>query len=118
VSNPVQGKSIVAALPDEVDTPAAAIMPKKRVSDDDSGGMDFLTSMPRRWVVTYIPLGIFTFVLLFPFLWMGMTAFKPNAELLSRDGNPFWVKNPTLAHFKKLLFDTAYPDWLWNTLGP
>ena len=24
--------------------------------------------------------------------------------------------NPTLAHFKKLLFDTAYPDWLWNTV--
>jgi multiple sugar transport system permease protein len=116
MSGATRGKSIVAALPDEVDTPAAAIMPKKRASDDDSGGMDFLTSMPRRWVVTYIPLGIFTFVLLFPFLWMGMTAFKPNAELLSRDGNPFWVKNPTLAHFKKLLFDTAYPDWLWNTV--
>ena len=23
---------------------------------------------------------------------------------------------PTLAHFKKLLFDTAYPQWLWNTV--
>ena len=23
---------------------------------------------------------------------------------------------PTLAHFKKLLFDTSYPDWLWNTI--
>ena len=23
---------------------------------------------------------------------------------------------PTLAHIKKLLFDTAYPDWLWNTV--
>ena len=78
--------------------------------------MDFLTSVPRRWVTTYIPLGVFTFVLLFPFLWMGMTAFKPNAELLSREANPFWVKSPTLAHFKKLLFDTAYPDWLWNTV--
>ena len=26
------------------------------------------------------------------------------------------MKNPTLAHIKKLLFDTAYPDWLWNTI--
>ena len=31
-------------------------------------------------------------------------------------GNPFWVIAPTLAHFKKLLFDTAYPEWMWNTV--
>ena len=55
-------------------------------------------------------------MLLFPFYWMIVTTFKPNEELLSREGNPFWVKNPTLAHVKKLLFDTAYPDWLWNTI--
>jgi multiple sugar transport system permease protein len=30
--------------------------------------------------------------------------------------NPFWVVNPTLAHIKKLLFETAYVDWLINTL--
>jgi multiple sugar transport system permease protein len=73
-------------------------------------------SHTRRWVVVYIPLMIFLFVLLFPFYWMGITAFKPNEELLSRDGNPFWVSNPTLAHFKKLLFDTEYPSWLLNTM--
>ena len=63
-----------------------------------------------------MPLAAFLFVLLFPFYWMVVTTFKPNEELLSREGNPFWVKNPTLAHVKKLLFDTAYPDWLWNTM--
>jgi multiple sugar transport system permease protein len=47
---------------------------------------------------------------------MVITTFKPNEELLSREGNPFWVMAPTLAHFKKLLFDTAYPEWLWNTV--
>jgi multiple sugar transport system permease protein len=47
---------------------------------------------------------------------MGITTFKPNEELLSREGNPFWVSSPTLAHIRKLLFDTAYPDWLWNTM--
>ena len=47
---------------------------------------------------------------------MGITAFKPNAELLSRTGNPFWVIAPTLAHFEHLLFKTAYPDWMWNTI--
>jgi multiple sugar transport system permease protein len=78
--------------------------------------MDFLVSLPRRWVTVYIPLGIMLIVLLFPFYWMGMTAFKPNEELLAKAGNPFWLINPTLAHFKKLLFHTSYPAWLLNTV--
>ena len=82
----------------------------------DSQGMNYLVTLPRRVVTVYVPLGAFLFVLLFPFYWMIVTTFKPNEELLSRDGNPFWVKNPTLAHLKKLLFDTAYPDWLLNTM--
>ncbi len=82
----------------------------------DGGGMGYLDSVPRKAVTVYIPLGIFVFVLLFPFYWMAITSVKPDNELLSRDGNPFWVIHPTLAHFKKLLFDTAYPEWLWNTV--
>lgn len=82
----------------------------------DTQGMDFLQTSGRRWMTTYIPIGLFLFVLLFPFYWMGTTAFKPNEELLARDGNPFWVSSPTLAHFKKLLFDTEYPAWLMNTM--
>jgi multiple sugar transport system permease protein len=82
----------------------------------DSQGMQYLVSLPRRIVTVYLPLGGFLFVLLFPFYWMAITAFKPDAELLSREGNPFWLTSPTLAHIKKLLFDTAYPDWLWNTI--
>jgi len=78
--------------------------------------MNYLVSLPRRVVIVYIPLLVFLFVLLFPFYWMGITAFKPNAELLSRTGNPFWVIAPTLVHFKHLLFNTAYPDWMWNTI--
>ena len=82
----------------------------------DTQGMNYLESLPRRVVIIYIPLLVFLFVLLFPFYWMGITAFKPNAELLSRTGNPFWVIAPTLDHFKHLLFKTAYPDWVWNTV--
>src|SRR5690348_16689901 len=82
----------------------------------DSQGMSYLVSLPRRVVTIYLPLGAFLFVLLFPFYWMAMTAFKPDEELLSHEGNPFWVARPSLAHVKKLLFDTPYPEWLWNTL--
>ena len=82
----------------------------------DSLGMNYLVSLPRRVVAVYVPLFVFVVVLLFPFYWMTITALKPDAELLSREGNPFWVMNPTLVHIKKLLFETAYPDWLWNTI--
>jgi multiple sugar transport system permease protein len=82
----------------------------------DSRGMEFLETFPRRLFTTYVPIGAFLVVLLFPFYWMAMTAFKPNAELLSREGNPFWIKSPTLAHFHHLFFETSYPEWLWNTM--
>jgi multiple sugar transport system permease protein len=82
----------------------------------DSQGMNYLVSLPRRVVTIYLPLAGFLLVLLFPFYWMAVTTIKPNEELLSREGNPFWVVNPTLDHIKKLLFETSYPDWLWNTM--
>jgi len=79
-------------------------------------GMNYLMSVPRRVVTVYIPLAIFLFVLLFPFYWMAVTSVKPNAELLSTSGNPFWVIHPTLEHFNKLLFHTSYPSWMLNTI--
>jgi multiple sugar transport system permease protein len=85
-------------------------------ADQDTGGMGYLASLPRRAVTLYLPLGIFVFVLLFPFYWMVVTSIKPDQELLSREGNPFWVIGPTLAHFEKLVFHTDYPAWLWNTV--
>ncbi len=83
---------------------------------DSDGSMDYLDSFQKRFITTLLPLGIFVFVLLFPFFWMTITAIKPDAELLAHTGNPFWVINPTLEHFEKLLFHTSYPQWLWNTV--
>jgi len=82
----------------------------------DVVGMSYLDSVPRKVVTVYLPLLVFLFVLLFPFYWMAITSVKPDAELLSREGNPFWVIAPTIGHFHKLLFETAYPEWLWNTV--
>src|SRR3954469_3683897 len=82
----------------------------------DSRGMEYLQSLPRRAVTLYLPLGVFLFVLLFPFYWMATTSLKPNGELLSREGNPFWVMNPTFDHFRHLVFETPYPEWMWNTV--
>ena len=82
----------------------------------DVVGMGYLESVPRKVVTVYLPLLVFLIVLLFPFYWMAITSVKPDAELLSREGNPFWVVAPTINHFHKLLFETSYPQWLWNTL--
>jgi len=80
------------------------------------GGMDFLLTRQRKFVTVYLPLLVFTFVLLFPFYWMVITTFKSNDDIYDYAKNsPFWVFNPTLHNIKKLLFETSYPDWLWNT---
>jgi multiple sugar transport system permease protein len=71
----------------------------------------------RRVVTIYVPLACFVLILLFPFYWMTITAFKPNAELFDyKTYNPFWIGSPTLGHVKHLLFDTDYPRWLLTTM--
>jgi multiple sugar transport system permease protein len=75
-------------------------------------------SRSRRMVTIYLPLACFVLILLFPFYWMTITSFKPNAELYDyKRYNPFWIGSPTLGHIKHLLFDTAYPRWLVTTMG-
>jgi multiple sugar transport system permease protein len=72
----------------------------------------------RRVVTIYIPLACFLIILLFPFYWMTVTAFKPNAELMDfKNHNPFWISSPTLDHMYHLLFNTAYPSWFLTTMG-
>jgi multiple sugar transport system permease protein len=84
---------------------------------DDTEGMSYLSTLPRRLVTLYLPLSIIMIVLLFPFYWMTMTAIKPKEHLLDLNAhNPFWTLSPTLAHIEELLFKTDYPLWLWNTM--
>ena len=80
-------------------------------------GMSYLSTLPQRLVMVYLPLSIFLIVLLFPFYWMGLTSIKPDGELIDMDThNPWWVVAPTLVHYAKLLFQTDYPSWMWNTM--
>jgi multiple sugar transport system permease protein len=75
-------------------------------------------SRAKRLVLIYLPLACFVFILLFPFYWMTVTSFKPNAELYDyKTYNPFWIAQPTLDHVRKLLFHTAYPTWLLTTMS-
>src|SRR5258708_9194333 len=48
---------------------------------------------------------------------MALTAIKPDEQLLDLEKfNPFWTWSPTLKHINKLLFESKYPLWLWNTM--
>jgi multiple sugar transport system permease protein len=83
----------------------------------DEGGMGYLETLPRKVVTVYVPLAIFVFVLLFPFYWMAVCAFKTNQELHAYKGlASMWVWEPTLENIRFLLWDTDYPRWLWNTM--
>ncbi len=95
----------------------ARTAPLKLQKDDNTEGMSYLESLPKRLVTLYLPLFIILVVLLFPFYWMGLTAIKPDEQLIDMEKyNPFWVIQPTFKHISKLLFETQYPKWLWNTM--
>jgi multiple sugar transport system permease protein len=93
------------------------VLPVATPAGDDAEGMGYLETLPRRLVTLYLPLSVILLVLLFPFYWMALTAIKPDEQLLDMDRvSPFWTWTPTLKHINKLLFETQYPVWLWNTM--
>lgn len=58
----------------------------------------------------------FTIFAAFPFAWMLITTFKRTTDLYNLKNNPFIFNElPTLEHLSRLLFDTLYGRWLWNT---
>jgi multiple sugar transport system permease protein len=97
-----------------------SVLPSKvqaSAQSDESEGMSYLESLPRRLVTLYLPLFVILIVLLFPFYWMVLTSIKPDEQLIDMEKfNPFWVIHPTFKHISKLLFETQYPRWLWNTM--
>ncbi len=64
----------------------------------------------------YIPILFVLFLALFPFYWMLVTSFKPNRELTNLNINPFYPHSPTLMHYVRLLTQTKYLHWFWNTV--
>jgi multiple sugar transport system permease protein len=74
----------------------------------------------KKWFYFYIPLAVFILFTLFPFYWMGVTAFRPDPELYrswrAANATPFWTLDPTIEHFKGLLESTEFLQWLWNTM--
>lgn len=85
--------------------------------NDASEGMSYLDGGMRKIVYVYLPLALIMVVLIFPFYWMVLTSIKPEDQLIDMDKyNPFFVVGPTMKHITKLLFESNYPQWLWNTM--
>ena len=52
----------------------------------------------------------FAIVLAFPFFWMAVTSFKPEAQVY--DPTKVWSFHPTLANYGYLFHHTDYVRWL------
>jgi multiple sugar transport system permease protein len=55
----------------------------------------------------------FAIVLAFPFVWMAVTSFKPEAQVY--DPTKVWTFHPTLASYGYLFHHTGYLRWLRNS---
>jgi len=73
----------------------------------------------RRWalVLSYVFLGLFAVMFLFPIYYMLVTSFKTNAEIASLAGNPWIItRGATLYHYENLIENTAFLTYFKNTV--
>lgn len=69
-----------------------------------------------RDLLIYAALAPFLVLVLFPLLWMVITAFKHERDLYTMPGSPLWFHlPPTLKHFHLLFAQTWFATWAANT---
>ena len=68
-------------------------------------------------IAAHVALLPFLIFALFPFYHMALTSLKQNKELYDRNAVPLLItKGPTLEHYTKLLWETAFLTWTKNSL--
>jgi multiple sugar transport system permease protein len=72
--------------------------------------------LSNRLLNIYLPLAFYLVSLLFPFYWMTIVSFKPTNDLFDMKFNPFWIQKFTLENYLYLFRNTAFPQWVENTL--
>ena len=72
-----------------------------------------MTSGWRHKAFSYGVVVPFAIVLAFPFVWMAVTSFKPEAQVY--DPTKVWTFHPTLASYGFLFHHTGYLRWLRNS---
>jgi len=73
-------------------------------------------SLSNRLLNIYLPLVFYLVFLLFPFYWMTIVSVKPTNDLFEMKFNPFWIQRFTLENYLYLFENTAFPEWVTNTL--
>ncbi|MBP1713161.1 MAG: binding-protein-dependent transport system inner rane component [Deltaproteobacteria bacterium] len=68
-----------------------------------------------RQLLIYLCILAFLIFFLFPFAWMLIVSLKPDQELYNFASFPFWVKSPTLDHYRFLFSETSLPTWFKNS---
>jgi multiple sugar transport system permease protein len=75
------------------------------------------TRAVRKRILMHVLLLPFLVFALFPFYHMTLTSLKQDRELYDRNSVPLIIKQgPTLEHYTKLLWDTAFLTWTKNSL--
>jgi len=72
-----------------------------------------VTSVLRQRMFVYSIVVPFTILLAFPFVWMAVTSFKPEAQVY--DPTKVWSFHPTLASYGFLFHHTDYLRWIRNS---
>jgi multiple sugar transport system permease protein len=72
--------------------------------------------LSNRLLNIYLPLVFYLVFLLFPFYWMTIVSLKPTNDLFDMKYNPFWIQKFTLENYLYLFQNTAFPEWVKNTL--
>ena len=62
-----------------------------------------------------VPIIVISFIELYPFYWIIITAFKTNLQI-QKIVDVFWPTPWTLEHFQYLYFQSSFPLWLRNTV--
>ena len=66
-------------------------------------------------LLVVVPVAVITFVELYPFYWIGITAFKTNLQV-QQFRSVFWPDPWTLEHFRWLFLESSFWTWLRNTV--
>lgn len=72
-------------------------------------------SWPRRLFLLYLPLALYTFLLLFPFAWMLLVSIRPDPDIINVKLNPFLPDRATLEHYVYLFEKSGFLSWTINT---
>ena len=72
--------------------------------------------LSNRLLNIYLPLVFYLVFLLFPFYWMTIVSLKPTNDLFEMKYNPFWIQKFTLENYLYLFKNTAFPQWVMNTM--